>query len=76
LLISFAGGAAINSIISPLQMIVFALVIMLYIPCISTIAVLARELGAKITAVITITEIALALVVGGIAFRLLGLFIK
>ena len=49
LLISFAGGAAINIIISPLQMVVFSMVIMLYIPCISTIAVLVKETGVKVT---------------------------
>jgi len=74
LLISFAGGAAVASIITPLQMVVFSIVIMLYIPCISTIAVLIRETGLKITTLIVLGEIALAVVIGGIAHRLLGLF--
>ncbi len=75
LLISFAGGAAITSVISPLQMVVFSLVIMLYIPCISTIAVLLKETGVKITVLIVLAEIALAIFIGGIAYRFLGLFI-
>jgi ferrous iron transport protein B len=75
LLISFAGGATIASIISPLQMVVFSLVILLYIPCISTIAVLVKETGIKLTAVMVLAEIVLALVVGGLAYRLLGLFL-
>jgi ferrous iron transport protein B len=75
LLISFAGGASIASIISPLQMVVFSLVILLYIPCISTIAVLVRETGVKMTAIMVIAEISLAIVIGGLAFRLLGLFL-
>jgi ferrous iron transport protein B len=61
---------------SPLQMVVFSLVIMLYIPCISTMAVLVKETGLKITAVMVVIEIVLALLVGGIAYRLLGLFMS
>jgi ferrous iron transport protein B len=74
LLISFAGGAALSSVITPLQMVVFSIVIMLYIPCISTIAVLIRETGIKITAIIVAAEIIMAIFIGGIAYRLLGLF--
>jgi len=74
LLVSYAGGAAITSVISPLQMIVFSIVIMLYIPCISTIAVLFKENGIKVTAAIVVGEVALAIFIGGIAYRVLGLF--
>lgn len=74
LLISFAGGAAITSVITPLQMVVFSIVIMLYIPCISTIAVLVKETGAKVTTLMVLAEIALAILFGGIAYRFLGLF--
>jgi ferrous iron transport protein B len=73
LLIAFAGGASIISIISPLQMVVFSIVIMLYIPCISTIAVLWRETGLKMTILMVLAEIILALLLGGIAYRVLGL---
>jgi ferrous iron transport protein B len=55
----------------PVQMFVFALVAMLYIPCISTIGALVRELGWKKAMFITVFEIAFAIVVGGIAYRLL-----
>ena len=54
-----------------IQMIVFSLVAMLYIPCISTIAVLVKELGWKKAWVITVFEVALAIIVGGLAYRLL-----
>jgi ferrous iron transport protein B len=73
LLITFAGGAAVASIISPRQMVVFSLVIMLYIPCISTIAVLVKETGVKITVMMVLAEIALAVLLGGLAYRLLAL---
>ena len=57
----------------PREMIVFTLVAMLYIPCISTIAALVKEQGWKRALFITFFEIAFAIVVGGIAYRLLML---
>jgi ferrous iron transport protein B len=59
---------------TPVQLVVMALVAMLYIPCISTVAILAKEFGWKATAVITAANIGVALLVGGLAFRLLTLF--
>ncbi len=56
------------------QMIVFALVTMLYIPCIATIATLIKELGWKKAIEISIFEIAFAIFIGGVAQRLLGFF--
>jgi ferrous iron transport protein B len=76
LLIALAGGAAVATIITPVQMVVFSIVIMLYIPCISTIAVLVRETGVKITAAMVIGEIALAILFGGLAARVLPLVLK
>ena len=55
------------------QMIVFTLVAMLYIPCIATIAALVKEFGWKKAFFITVFEILLALLLGGIAFRLLSI---
>ncbi|MEM1563061.1 MAG: ferrous iron transport protein B [Candidatus Bathyarchaeia archaeon] len=60
--------------LSALQMVVFALVIMVYIPCIATIAALVREFGWRKAMAITLTDIALALLLGGIAYRILSLF--
>ena len=59
---------------SPVQLVVMALVAMLYIPCISTIAIMGKQFGWKATVVITAANIAVALLVGGLAFRLLSLF--
>ncbi len=75
LLISFAGGAAVTTIMTPLQMVVFTIVILIYIPCISTIAVLLKETGLKIITLMVLAEIALAILIGGVAYRLLGLFL-
>jgi len=59
---------------TPVQLVVMALVAMLYIPCVSTVAILGKEFGWKATAVITAANIGVALLVGGLAFRLLTLF--
>ncbi len=74
LLTTAAGTTAINTVMSPVQMIVFALVIMIYIPCIATIAVLIRETGWRNALLITVAEIGLAILVGGLAFRILSVF--
>jgi ferrous iron transport protein B len=61
------------AILTPVQMVVFTLVAMFYIPCIATIAALWRDFGWKKALFITVFEIAFAILVGGIAFRLLTL---
>ena len=72
LLAGVAGTVNIPSVMSPVQMFVFCLVMMLYIPCIATITALGRETGWRNAAAITLAEIGLAVLVGGIAFRLLA----
>jgi ferrous iron transport protein B len=74
LLMTAAGTGDIRSAMSPVQMIVFALVIMIYVPCVATIAALVREIGWKKAGLITLTEIGLAMFIGGLGFRLLILF--
>jgi ferrous iron transport protein B len=61
------------TIMSPVQLIVLALVSMLYIPCISVILVLASEFGWKKALAISASEIIIAIALGGIAFRVLSL---
>ena len=61
------------SIMSPVQLIVLALVSMLYIPCISVILVLASEFGWKKALSISVAEIVMAISIGGITFRILSL---
>jgi ferrous iron transport protein B len=67
-------GLGLSSL-SAVQMIVFSLVVMIYIPCLATIAACKREFGWKKALGIAIVDIVLALIIGGIAFRLLSLFI-
>ncbi|MEM2539171.1 MAG: ferrous iron transport protein B [Candidatus Bathyarchaeia archaeon] len=56
----------------PTQMITFTIVSMFYIPCISTIAALVKEIGWRSALLITVFEIAFAIALGGIAYRLLA----
>jgi len=74
MLATLFGTTNFATVMTPIQMIVFTLVVMLYIPCVATIGALVKEFGWKKATTITLLEIALALVVGGIAFRLLMLF--
>jgi ferrous iron transport protein B len=59
--------------LTPIQMVVFTLVAMFYIPCIATISALVREFGGKKALFITVFEIAFAIILGGVALRLLTL---
>ena len=71
MLATLLGTTNFNQVLNPVQMIVFTLVVMLYIPCISTIGVLVSELRWKKAMIITVCEIALAIAIGGITYRLL-----
>lgn len=78
LLLVFAAVQAgttvsIASIMTTPQIVTYAVVNAIYVPCVATIAVLGRELGWRRTAVICAGTIVLALVVGGVIARLLPL---
>ena len=73
MLSTLLGTADFASVLTPVQMIVFTLVTMYYIPCIATIAALMREFGWRKAAAITVFEIAFALLIGGVASRTLPL---
>ena len=60
-------------VLTPVQMVVFTLVAMFYVPCIATISALVREFGSKKALFITLFEIAFAITLGGVALRLLTL---
>jgi ferrous iron transport protein B len=55
------------------QIVTFALVSAIYIPCVATIAMLARELGRRNAALISVGTVALALLVGGVVNHALTL---
>jgi len=61
------GTAQVASVLTAGQMMTFALFALFYVPCIATIAVLRRELGAAQTAAIVASTTGIALVVGLLA---------
>lgn len=67
------GSTNLTLFLTPAQMITLALIGILYIPCLSTIAVLAKEFGWKTAATISAANFVTALIAGGIAVRLLSL---
>jgi ferrous iron transport protein B len=70
---SLLGITNFAQVLTPVQMVVFTLVTMFYIPCIATIAALVKEFGWKKALFITVFEIAFAITLGGIALRILTL---
>lgn len=70
------GGGAKNLLLfmTPAQLFVYALVNTIYIPCVATIAVIGRELGWKRALSIMVFTITLAILIGGIAFRVIEYF--
>jgi ferrous iron transport protein B len=74
LLASIMGTSNLSLVLTPIQMFVFAFVVMIYIPCIATIAVLVKEFGYSKATIITLVEIGLSIMLGGLLFRILKLF--
>jgi ferrous iron transport protein B len=73
--VAIFGSTHLASFFTPVQLITLALVAMLYLPCLSTIVILAREFGWKAAITISSANILAAILIGGLAFRLLSLFI-
>jgi ferrous iron transport protein B len=76
LLGTLMGTTNFSLILTPIQMFVFAFVVMVYVPCVSTIAALVKEFGYKNAGVISAVQVFVAVLLGGIIFRvfpLLGL---
>ncbi|PKL70003.1 MAG: ferrous iron transport protein B [Methanomicrobiales archaeon HGW-Methanomicrobiales-1] len=61
-----AGTADLGSVMSSVQLYTFAIVSVLFVPCVSTIAVLYRQLGAKIAIVTSVYTVFLGLFIGAI----------
>jgi len=59
-------GLTIAQLLSPIQMITFSLVSMLYVPCFATIIIIAKQTNWKYALQISSLEIILALLIGGI----------
>ncbi len=59
-------GLTVVELLTPIQMIIFSLVTMLYVPCFATIIIIAKNSNWKYALQITLLEIGLALLIGGI----------
>jgi ferrous iron transport protein B len=73
--VAIFGSTNLALFLTPVQLIMLALIGMLFMPCLSTIAVLAKDFGWKSAATISIANFASAIIIGGIAFRLLSLIL-
>jgi ferrous iron transport protein B len=75
MLVQALGTIDLDTVMSTGQMLTFTLFVVFYVPCVATIAVLAKELGWRDTAWITAFSLLLAAVVGvagRVAFALLA----
>ncbi|MGQ9718590.1 MAG: ferrous iron transport protein B [Nitrososphaerales archaeon] len=75
MLATLLGTTNFALVLTPVEMIVFTLVAMFYIPCMATIAVLVNEFGWKKALLITAFEIVFAITIGGVALRVLTLIV-
>jgi ferrous iron transport protein B len=71
LLGSLMGTTNFATILTPVQMFVFAFVVMVYVPCLSTIAALVKEFGMRKALIISGVEVGVAVLLGGVILRVL-----
>lgn len=64
MLAALLGTTEFGLVLSAQQMYVFALIVLLYVPCVSTIAVMRREFGTRMAVLVSGGEVALALALG------------
>jgi ferrous iron transport protein B len=73
--VATVGSANLALLFTPVQLITIALVNLIYIPCLSTVAILGKDYGWKTAIIIALANFAAALLIGGLAFRLLSLWL-
>ena len=71
-LIILAGTADLGSVLSMAQIYIFAVVSVLFVPCIATIAVLRKEVGTRMDIVIAAYTLALGILAGAVLNLLLS----
>lgn len=72
--VAIYGTTNLALFLTLVQLITLALIGILYIPCLATIAILAKDFNWKTAAVISLANFATAMLVGGVAYRVLSLF--
>jgi ferrous iron transport protein B len=65
-LVILAGNANLSAVLTAGQLYTFAIVSVLFVPCISTIAVLSREVGAKIAFLVSLYTLVLGIFIGAL----------
>jgi ferrous iron transport protein B len=70
-----AAGApiALDALMAPAQLFVYAIVASVSLPCVATFAALAGELGRRTAIVMSAASIAIALAAGGVLARVVGI---
>ena len=71
-LVILAGTADLGSVLSMAQIYIFAVVSVLFVPCIATIAILRKEIGTKMALVISAYTLAIGILVGALLNLLLS----
>jgi ferrous iron transport protein B len=64
MLVQALGTTQLATVLTNGQMLTFTLFVVFYVPCVATVAVIAKELGWRDTAVISAVSVVLALVIG------------
>ena len=64
MLVQALGTTQLSTVMNDGQMLTFTLFVVFYVPCVATIAVMAKELGWRDTAVISAFSVVLAVVIG------------
>jgi ferrous iron transport protein B len=64
MLVQALGTTQLATVMSNGQMLTFTLFVVFYVPCVATVAVMAKELGWRDTAVISAFSVVLAVVIG------------
>jgi ferrous iron transport protein B len=73
--VAIFGTTNLSLFMTPVQLVTLALVSLIYFPCVSVFAILAKDFGKKAAITISIANIVSAIIIGGIAFRLLSLIL-
>ena len=63
-LVVLAGTPALNTVMTQVQLYTWAIISVLFVPCISTIAVLYRQVGLKTVVLVTTYTVLLGLAIG------------
>jgi ferrous iron transport protein B len=63
-LVVLAGTPALNTVMTQVQLYTWAIISVLFVPCISTIAVLYRQVGLKTVVLITTYTVVLGIAIG------------